>query len=175
MVENVHQMYLQIVLEVKVLNMSDNSKKNEQNGVAEKMNLTLVESVHCVLSDSKLPKQFWAEALAAAVYVKNRSPTTALKDQTPYEGLIGLKPSVKHLKKFGCVYYAHVPKDESKNLILSPTNVFFLGNASESKEYRVYDFKKKCTVLGRDVVFKEFERLAPEKECDILVDNVNDN
>ena len=65
-----------------------------QNGVVERMNRTVVEAVRCMLSDSKLPKTFWAEALSTAVYVRNRSPTVALKDMTPYEALNGHKPNV---------------------------------------------------------------------------------
>ena len=58
-----------------------------------------------MLSGSKLPKSFWAEALATAVYVKNRSPANSLKDKTPYEALFDLKPSVKHCKTFGCICF----------------------------------------------------------------------
>ena len=35
-------------------------KTPEQNGVAERMNRTLVEAVRAMLSDAKLPKTFWA-------------------------------------------------------------------------------------------------------------------
>lgn len=42
-------------------------KTPEQNGVAERMNRTLVEAVHSMLSTSKLPHKFCAEALATAV------------------------------------------------------------------------------------------------------------
>ena len=59
-------------------------KTPEQNGVAERMNRTLVETVRAMLSDSKLPKKFGAEALSIASYVRNRSPTTAVKAMTPY-------------------------------------------------------------------------------------------
>ena len=48
-------------------------KTPQQNGVAERMNRTLVESVRSMLSDAKLPKKFWAEALSTAVYLRNRS------------------------------------------------------------------------------------------------------
>ena len=36
-------------------------KTPQQNGVAERMIRTLVESVCSMLSDAKLPKKFWAE------------------------------------------------------------------------------------------------------------------
>ena len=41
----------------------------EQNGVAERMNRTLLEMVCSMLVDSKLPQRFWAEALSTAVYL----------------------------------------------------------------------------------------------------------
>ena len=53
-------------------------KTPQQNGVAERMNRTLVEAVLSMLLDAKLPKCFWAEALATAVYLRNRSPTNAV-------------------------------------------------------------------------------------------------
>ena len=43
----------------------------QQNGVAEQTNRTLVEVVRSMLSDAKLPKKFWAEALSTSVYLHN--------------------------------------------------------------------------------------------------------
>lgn len=88
------------------------SKTPEQNGVAERMNQTLVDTVRAMLSDLKLPKKFWAEALFTASYIRNRSPTTAVQGMTPYEVLKGRKPNVKYLRIFGCNAFVHVPKDE---------------------------------------------------------------
>ena len=47
-----------------------------QNGVAERVNRTLLEKVRSMLIDQKVPHAFWAEALATSVYLKNRSPTS---------------------------------------------------------------------------------------------------
>ena len=60
-------------------------KTLEQNSVAECMNRTLVETLRSMLADAKLPHSFWAEALSTAVYLKNRSPTKALKDMSTFE------------------------------------------------------------------------------------------
>ena len=59
-------------------------KTLEQNGVSQRMNRTLVEKVRPMLTDSKLPQQFWAEALTTAVYLLNRSPTKTLGNRTPF-------------------------------------------------------------------------------------------
>ena len=46
-------------------------KTLEQNGVAERMNRTLVETVQTMLADSRLPHSFWAEGLSTAAYLIN--------------------------------------------------------------------------------------------------------
>ena len=77
----------------------------EQNGVAERFNRTLMEAVRSMLVGAQLPQRFWAEALATAVYLRNRSPTKTVSGLTPYEAWTGRKPAVNHLKAFGCVTY----------------------------------------------------------------------
>ena len=78
-------------------------KTPEQNGVAERMNRTLVEAVRSMLADAQPPHNFWAEALSTAVYLRNRSPTKAVKEMTPFEAWVGEKPNIEHLRIFGCV------------------------------------------------------------------------
>ena len=83
----------------------------QQNGIAERTNRTLVEMVKLMVADSKLPKAFWAEALATTIYLRNRCPTKAVKGKTPYEALTGEKPKVEHLRVFRHAAYSHIPKD----------------------------------------------------------------
>ena len=63
-----------------------------------------------MLHASKLGYEFWLEAVATTVYLKNRSPTKAVEKMTPYEAWFGKKPSLGHLKTFGCTAYAYIPK-----------------------------------------------------------------
>nr|GEV45036.1 hypothetical protein [Tanacetum cinerariifolium] len=74
----------------------------EQNNVVERRNRTLVEAARMMLSASKVPLFFWAEAIATASYTQNRSiiiPThekrsgldltyapSTITTQKPYEG-----------------------------------------------------------------------------------------
>ncbi|RDX89796.1 hypothetical protein CR513_28430, partial [Mucuna pruriens] len=53
------------------------------NGLAERMNKTLIERVRCMLSEARLPKHFWGEALYTAVHVINLSPTVVLNIEVP--------------------------------------------------------------------------------------------
>ncbi|GJR22549.1 retrovirus-related pol polyprotein from transposon TNT 1-94 [Tanacetum coccineum] len=56
----------------------------EQNGVVERRNRTLVEAARTMLSASKLPLSFWAEAVATACYTQNRSIIISTHGKTAY-------------------------------------------------------------------------------------------
>ena len=59
---------------------------SEQNGVAERMNRTLVESARTMIAHAGLSNNYWAEAVATAAYLRNRTTTSSLKEEkTPYE------------------------------------------------------------------------------------------
>ena len=145
-------------------------KTPEQNGVAERMNRTLVEAVRSMLSDAKLPHRFWAEALSTAAYLLNRSPTTAVKGMTPYEAWTGEKPQVDHLRAFGCRAYAQIPKDERKKLNSKSRKCVLLGYGMEMKGYRLYDPQRQKVFHSRDVIFNEHE-CGFEKELDTPEEN----
>ncbi|GJV05825.1 putative ribonuclease H-like domain-containing protein [Tanacetum coccineum] len=49
-----------------------NARTPQQNGVAERMNKTLIEAARTMLADSLLPTTFWAEAVSTACYIFNR-------------------------------------------------------------------------------------------------------
>ncbi|KAF2352827.1 Ribonuclease H-like domain [Trinorchestia longiramus] len=96
------------------------------------MNRTILEAVRAMLSDSKLPKTFWAEAVSTAVYVKNRSPTSGHKNMTPYQALNGHKPNVQHFRTFGCMAHAHVALHRCSCSIFK---LWVLFNRAQIKSY----------------------------------------
>ncbi|GKG19210.1 putative ribonuclease H-like domain-containing protein, partial [Tanacetum coccineum] len=49
-----------------------NARTPQQNGVAERMNRTLIEASRTMLADSLLPTTFWADAVSTACYIFNR-------------------------------------------------------------------------------------------------------
>ncbi|PKI56506.1 hypothetical protein CRG98_023144 [Punica granatum] len=53
-------------------------KTPQQNGLAERMNRTIVERVRCMLFQAKLSKSFWGEAMRIAVDLINLTPSVAL-------------------------------------------------------------------------------------------------
>ncbi|GJT32111.1 retrovirus-related pol polyprotein from transposon TNT 1-94 [Tanacetum coccineum] len=85
------------------------SRTPEQNGVVERRNRTLVKAARSMLSASKLPLFFWAEAIATACYTQNRSIIIPTYEKMTYHIINDKKPSIKHLHIFGCTCY--LPRD----------------------------------------------------------------
>ena len=81
----------------------------QQKGVAERKNRTIMEMARCMLKKKNLPIEFWVEAISCAAYLINRSPTKSLDNITLNEAWFGKKPSVHHLRTFGCLAYSHIP------------------------------------------------------------------
>ena len=74
----------------------------QQNGVTERMNRTLLNLVRSMLHYKSLPKHFWAEALATAVYVRNRVTSRSLPSNiTPHHLWFGKSPDLSHMRVFG--------------------------------------------------------------------------
>ena len=127
-----------------------------QNGVAERMNLTILDKVRCMLSDSRIDKQFWGEAAAAAVYVRNRSPSMSVPvNTTPYELWTGQKPDVRNLRVFGCEAFAHVPKKFRTKIDKKTEKCTFIGYSTHSKAYRLFSHVRQSVIVRRDVIFNE--------------------
>ncbi|CAM8938448.1 unnamed protein product [Rhodiola kirilowii] len=128
----------------------------QQNGVAERMNRTLLDKLRCLLFTSGLPKSFWGEALYTATYLVNRSPNRMLEFKCPMEMWNGKKPDLHELKIFGCAAYAHTREGK-----LDPrsTKCIFLGyqRSMGTKGYRLWDMNARGIkiLISRDVIFDE--------------------
>lgn len=111
--------------------------------------------VKCMLSEKKIPKTFWPEAVNWTRHVLNRSPTLAVKDVTPEEAQSGCKPSIAHFRVFGCVVQVHVLDVKRTKLENKSFTYVLLGISDESKAYRLYDHVAKKIVISKDIVFEE--------------------
>ncbi|WVZ16441.1 hypothetical protein V8G54_009423 [Vigna mungo] len=133
----------------------------QQNGLAERMNRTILERVRCMLLGSGLSKAFWGEAANTAVYLINRSPSSALNFKTPMEVWSGRPADYSHLRVFGSLAFAHVRGDK---LDSRAAKCIFLGYAEGVKGYRLWrlDSPSKL-IISRDVIFDE-TRMAMHPE-----------
>lgn len=98
---------------------------------------------------------FWVDAVLCAAYIKNRCPSNAIRNKTPYEMWYGHFPLVKHHRVFGSTCYALIPKVHRKKLGARSCKCIFLGYSNTSKAYRLYDEVNKKFVVSTDVIFFE--------------------
>ncbi|KAG8472464.1 hypothetical protein CXB51_034185 [Gossypium anomalum] len=127
----------------------------QQNGVSERKNRSLLDMARCLLFEKKLPKNLWAEVVNTAVYLQNRLPTKALEQKTPFEGWFGFKPSVEHLRVFGCLCYAHIPAVKRDKLYERAQPGILMGYSAVKKGYRILDPLTNKIQVSRDVIFDE--------------------
>ena len=119
------------------------------------MNRTLMEKARSMLSGTGLGQEFWAEAVETACYLVNRSPSSALEDKTPHEVWTGKKPSLSHLRVFGCDAYVHVPKEKRTKLDNKSERCIFIGYKDGLKGYKLWNPERRKVLYSRDVVFRE--------------------
>ncbi|GJV33831.1 putative ribonuclease H-like domain-containing protein [Tanacetum coccineum] len=132
-----------------------NARTPQQNGVAERMNMTLIEAARTMLADSLLPTTFWAKAVSTTCYIFNRVRVTKPQNKTPYELLFGHKPIISYIRPFGC----HVTILDTLSVLGKfdgkSDEGFLVGYSLNSKAYRVYNLVTKRVEVNLHVNFLE--------------------
>nr|GFA71481.1 putative ribonuclease H-like domain-containing protein [Tanacetum cinerariifolium] len=141
----------------------------EQNGVIERQNRTLVEAARTMLSATKVPLFFWAEAIATACFTQNRSLVIPRHKKTPYHIINDRKLSVKFFHIFGSVCYI-VRDGENLNKIKE--------KGDQSRAYRVFNKRTRVIMESIHVNFDELPLMTsdqnssdPALECQITALN----
>jgi hypothetical protein len=108
-----------------------------------------------MLNEKNLPNYFWVEAVATAVYIMNRTPTTIVHGMTPKEKFTGKKPNVSQLKMFGYIAYMHVPNEKRSKLDRKAKKCIFIRYSLEQKGYKCFNPSTRKLQVSKDVVFDE--------------------
>lgn len=111
----------------------------QQNGVVERRNRTLLGMTRSILKHMEVPNYLWGEAVRHATYIINRVTTRVLIDQTPYEAYKGRKPSLGHIRVFGCVCHAKIDRHQLRKLDDRSQMLVHLGTEHGSKAYRLLE------------------------------------
>jgi hypothetical protein len=92
----------------------------------------VVGMAQALLKQRGMPVVFWGEAVVMTVYILNRSPTKGLNGRTPYKAWHGRKPTVSHLRVFGCLAFGkelgHIDKLDDRS-----TPGVFIGYAGTQR------------------------------------------
>ena len=125
----------------------------QQNGVAERKNIAIMEVVKTMIYDQDLLILLWVEATRTVVYVQGRISHSAIGFKTVEEMFMGKKLEVSHLKIFGCPVYVHIPKEKRTKLDPSGKKGIFVGYCEVSKAFRIYIPGFHHMDISRDVTF----------------------
>jgi hypothetical protein len=146
----------------------------QSNGIAERVNRTLMGKVRAMLSLCNLGYEFWPTAVLHAAYLHNRTPSSTSGSVTPYERLYGRVPSLGNLRIFGCLAYAEVPDEKRKRLFEKSIRTALL-ECLPGMQYKVLDLDNGDIHYVRHVKFDEHQfpadgsrtgKLISEEEAD---------
>ncbi|KAM0998333.1 hypothetical protein ACFX2C_008114 [Malus domestica] len=129
------------------------------NGVSERKNRTLMNMVRSMMSSANLPVTFWGYALYTAAYLLNRVPSKSVS-QTPYEIWHGRKPSLNHVKIWGCE--AYVKKLEATKLEARSVRCYFVGYPRETMGYEFYHPDDQKVFVARTVITRHIDNPVPK-------------
>ena len=143
----------------------------QQNGVAERINRTLVEMARSCLSDSNCDLKLWAEAIVYAAYTRNHIVNKVTGKATPHELWSGAKPDVSHLRVFGSKGFVLDKRAGRHKFAEKGKEMIFVGYGDTSKAYRMLDPTSRNVVYSRDVRFIESEANINENGMNMLEDD----
>ncbi|OWZ16280.1 Integrase, catalytic core protein [Phytophthora megakarya] len=78
--------------------------------------IQLRDMTKSVLVGSGLPRSFWPDALRNTVYVNNRVLCRTIDSRTPFELFYGKRPGIHHIRIFGALMYAYIPRALQKKI-----------------------------------------------------------
>lgn len=116
-----------------IQHQSSNPYMSQQNGKAERLNKTTLNSTRAFLIHSKLLLSFWAEKINCASYIYNCSPCAAIEKKTPYELWYGHEADISHICVFGCVFFVHKFRNKLSN---KAEKYIFVGYLEGTKGYK---------------------------------------
>src|SRR5882672_6768893 len=100
----------------------------------------------------------WGEAVKAASYLKNCTPTRMLVDKTPYKMWYGRCPNVSHLRELVCKVWVHIPGDNPK-IYNRSIECVLVGYSENSKTYCCLERSSGRIHVSRNVLFTESQDL----------------
>ena len=123
----------------------------QHNGLAERINMTLLERVWCMLLGAGLSKSLWGEAISIATYLINKCPSTGINLKTPMKVWSGRPTDYSNLKVFGALVFAHDKLDARA------VKCVFIGYPKGVKGYKLWKMEPGGSkfIISRDVTFDE--------------------
>jgi hypothetical protein len=107
-----------------------------------------------MLNEHKTHRRFWTDAISTVYYISNQIFLCSILNLTPFELRFRCKPSVSHLRPFGCKCFilkcGNLDKFESRSY-----DGIFLGYTPNDRSYSLFNLETNTVVESCDVTFDE--------------------
>ena len=142
-----------------------------QNGIAERMNRTLVELGRAMVIGQNVPEFLWEYAITHAAYLRNRSTTTFLNNATPYQLWNKKKPNVNHLREFSATVWVLLQGQKIPRKILPKSQKrIYVGFDDRSKSVKYYNANTRKILTSRNYRFFSITEKSPTEEVVVAPD-----
>ncbi|XP_071719484.1 uncharacterized protein [Rutidosis leptorrhynchoides] len=144
----------------------------QQNGIVERKHRHLLNVARSLLFQSNLTLCYWSDCVLTATYIINRLPSSVLLGRSPFEMIYRFKPSLSHMRVFGCLCFASILNNNVKFSSKSEKCVL-LGYSNVKKGYKLLSLESNTILFSRDVKF--YETIFPYKLKSKAIDISSDN
>lgn len=130
---------------------------SQQNGIAERKDIHIVEMGLTLLAQSSLSTKFWVDSFLTSVYLINRLLTKVLENESPFNKLHSKQLDYSLFKVFGSLRYPLLrPYDQHKPSFCSKPCIF-LGYSLNQRGYRCFELQSQKVYISRHVMFDEMK------------------
>lgn len=127
---------------------------HEQNGLAERKHMQIVETCLVVLASASMPFKLWDQAIRTTFVITNRLPCSTILFKFPLTVLFKRDPQYSTLKTFGYICYPDMRPCNKHKFDYKSKPCTFIGYSLSHKGYKCLS---KCgrIYISRNVIFYE--------------------
>ncbi len=167
--EFVNKKVRDILLHFGLQHLTSEPSISAHNAVVERFNRTIEEKTRALLVDSGFPTSFWGLALGAAEYIYNRTPHSAIHNQSPFQLWFQESPRLTDMALFGSVTYNLILNRPQSKKFDPVADMYFLVGYGDTG-YLLYDPRTRKTVFSCNVKIDEtrmYRDIFQENQIDL--------
>jgi hypothetical protein len=141
-----------------------------QNGRAERAVGVIKTGATTLMRQAKLPREYWSSAVRTFAYIRNKVPLSANKEHIPEAIFFKTAIDYAHLRVFGCVAWAHVPKERRRAMEAKAIKCIMIGYGQQDekgvKGYVLWNPTTRERIITANVKFwedKTYHEVAAEQ------------
>nr|GFB62034.1 integrase, catalytic region, zinc finger, CCHC-type, peptidase aspartic, catalytic [Tanacetum cinerariifolium] len=149
--------------ETEFVNQTLREYYEEENGVVERRNRTLIEAARTMLIYAQAPLFLWAETVATACFTQNHSIIRLRHGKTLYELLYSKLPDLSFFHVFSALCYLTNDSENLGKLQPKADIRIFISYALTKKAFLIYNRRTRGIVETIHVDFDELTAMASEQ------------